>query len=186
MLIHLIRHTTPDVEPGICYGQADLGLSPSFSEEREIVLSKLLPEYDALITSPLIRCALLAESVKALNRSVDERIKEYDFGDWELKPWAEIKRKESKQWMDDFVNVPCPNGESVQIMKQRVDDFFAELMTKPHKTVAIVTHSGVQRLLHAYVLGTPLHNMFRLQLDFGAVLEINLQHKSGLLTIKHL
>ena len=35
MLIHLIRHTTPDIETGICYGQTDLDVSDSFEKEKK-------------------------------------------------------------------------------------------------------------------------------------------------------
>ena len=57
MLIHIIRHTTPDIAKGICYGQTDLALASSFYEERELLTSKLLDSYDAIYTSPLQRCS---------------------------------------------------------------------------------------------------------------------------------
>ena len=43
MLIHLIRHTKPEIAAGICYGQTDLELASSFTQEADTVLSKLLP-----------------------------------------------------------------------------------------------------------------------------------------------
>jgi len=33
MEIYLIRHTTPDVAKGICYGQTDLDVANTFEEE---------------------------------------------------------------------------------------------------------------------------------------------------------
>jgi len=190
MLIHLVRHTTPDIEPGICYGHTDLDLADSFEQERDVVLSKLKGEYDAVYTSPLQRCAKLAKSVKGKKRITDDRLMEYNFGDWELLPWNEFKSDQSQQWMNNFVDQAAPNGDSILSMQTRVDDFFDELFKQTYKRVAVVTHSGVQRLLHARVLQTPLERMFRLQLDFGAVMELNHDYdeKSGstTLTIKHL
>jgi len=61
-----------------------------------------------------------------------------------------------------------------------------ELLGKEHDCVAVVTHSGVQRLLHAHVLDTPMSKMFRLHLNFGAVMEIESQRQHDLLTIRHL
>ena len=41
MQIYLVRHTTPDIVPGICYGRQDLGLAASFDAEAAAVRSKL-------------------------------------------------------------------------------------------------------------------------------------------------
>lgn len=190
MLIHLIRHTTPDIEPGICYGQTDLDLAESFEQERDVVLSKLKDNYDVVYTSPLQRCAKLAKSVPGKKRITDDRLMEYNFGDWELLHWNEFKSDQSQQWMNNFVDQAAPNGDSMLSMQARVDDFFDELFQKAFKSVAVVTHSGVQRLVHARVLQTPLEKMFRLQLEFGAVMALNHDYddKSGItsVTIKHL
>ena len=37
MEIYLIRHTTPNIEKGICYGQADLDITETFLEEVEAI-----------------------------------------------------------------------------------------------------------------------------------------------------
>ena len=186
MLIHLIRHTTPDIEPGICYGQTDLDVVSSFEQEKDIVLSKTLDEYDAVYTSPLQRCSKLAEYINGKYRTIEPKIIEYNFGDWELKPWSEFKTQSAKEWMDNFVTQPAPNGDSMISMQKRVMSFFNELLKKDYQTVALVTHSGVQRMIHAHVLETDLKHLFRLQLDFGAVIEVKSELSSGLLTVKHL
>ena len=186
MRIHLIRHTTPDIKKGLCYGQTDLDVTDTFEQEKEHVLSKLLGEYDAVFTSPLQRCSKLAEHVKGNLRFNDERIMEYNFGDWELRPWDELQSEQARAWMDNFVDQPAPNGDSLITMQDRVMGFFQELIKEDYQTVAVVTHSGVQRILHAHVLETPLTHLFRLQLDFGAVLEVISNAENDLLTVKHL
>ena len=145
-----------------------------------------MDNYDALYTSPLVRCANLAEYVTSSNRMVDERILEYNFGDWELREWKEIKKSDSIEWSKDIVNNSAPNGESLQVMKNRVDDFFDELIKRDYENVAVVTHSGVQRIIHARILNTPLSNIFRLQLDFGAVIELLHNQETEITTLKHL
>lgn len=185
MLIHLIRHTTPEIDEGTCYGQTDLDLAPSFEQEAQAVLSKLEPRYDCVITSPLQRCSRLANKIHTDKRLSDERIVEYNFGDWELKKWSEFTCDATQRWMDNFVEQAAPNGDSLISMKSRVDDFWQELIDSNHKRVAVVTHSGVQRLIHGLVLDTPMSHLFRLQLDFGAVLELNVDNENDLTTIKH-
>ena len=57
MEIYLIRHTTPLVEQGICYGQTDLDIAHNFQEEVEdikVALQHFNP--DKVYTSPLMRC----------------------------------------------------------------------------------------------------------------------------------
>ena len=186
MLIHVIRHTTPAVDKGVCYGQSDLDVAASFEEELKTVLTKTHNHYDAVFTSPLKRCSLLAEHIQGDKRFMDKRIMEYNFGDWELVPWREFKSASAKSWMDNFVDQPAPNGESLIIMQERVMAFFCTLLKQNYQTVALVTHSGVQRLIHGHILNTPLTHLFRLQLGFGAVLEINYDASSDLLTVKHL
>jgi len=186
MLINLIRHTTPDIEAGICYGHTDLDLAHTFEQEKDLVLSKIENHYDIVYTSPLQRCTKLAQYIKGGEPVSDARLMEYNFGDWELMPWEQFKSGDAKEWMNNFVDQPSPNGDSIISMQKRVDSFWQELLQQQFDRVAVVTHSGVQRLIHAKILETPLRHLFRLQLEFGAVLEINAQRQTELMTIKHL
>ena len=185
MIIHIIRHTTPDIEIGICYGQTDLPLAETFEQEAKHVKSKLLDHYDAVYTSPLQRCFRLSEKLEAPLHVTDKRLLEYNFGDWELVPWIDFKSDEAQTWMNNFVEQPAPNGDSMLTMQSRVIDFWTELLDTDYETAAVVTHSGVLRLIHGTILETPMTHLFRLQLDFGAVLEANFDKKSGLITVKH-
>lgn len=186
MNIDLIRHTTPDIAEGICYGQSDLALKPSYPQEFELIHGKLMPHYDRVISSPLQRCLQLAKTLETDSLLEDPRIMEYDFGDWELKPWAEFKTTQAQNWMNNFVDQPAPNGDSMVIMQTRVLQFWTELLENGHQNVAVVTHSGVQRLLHAHILQTPLKFMFRLELGFGAVIRVKHNVDAGFTTLKHL
>lgn len=186
MLIHVIRHTTPLIEEGICYGQTDLALAKSFNQEKDDVLNKIDNDYDIVITSPLQRCATLAEHIAAKTKTIEPTLMEYNFGDWEMQAWKDLKGEHYQNWMANFVDVQAPNGDSMKSMQKRVIDYWNSLITQPHSKVAIVTHSGVQRLIHAHILETPLEKMFRLQLDFGAVLEVTAHQEENFQTIKHL
>ena len=92
MEIYLVRHTTPNIEKGICYGQTDLDIAETFEDEAEKVITNLNNLKGAKVySSPLIRCKKLA---KKINTQVteDERLKEINFGDWELIKWDDINR----------------------------------------------------------------------------------------------
>jgi len=186
MIIHLIRHTTPEIEPGICYGQTDLPLASTFETESDCVLKKLRHHYDAIYSSPLLRCIKLSEKLNTDHRITDKRLLEYNFGDWELMPWHNFTSTEAKSWMKNFEHQSTPNGECMLSMQVRVHDLWSELLASSYSSIAIVTHAGVLRLIHGLILATPLNKIFRLQLNFGAVLEVNSDQKSDLITIKHL
>ena len=58
MEVILIRHTSVDVPPGMCYGQTDVPLKPTFEAEAAVTAENLkayLP-FDHVYTSPLTRC----------------------------------------------------------------------------------------------------------------------------------
>lgn len=192
MIIDLIRHTKPAIEEGICYGQTDLSLAESFDQEYAQIRSKICDRYDYVISSPLLRCHRLAERIvdgSNIAVELDDRIMEYNFGDWEMLPWSEFKDDASRSWMDNFVDQPAPNGDSMLSMQKRVTEFWDTITSRESYSdshIAVITHSGVQRLLHAMILETPLSHMFRLQLSFGAVIRINFDTVSQLTTIQHL
>ena len=170
MEIYLIRHTTPDINKSICYGQSDILLANTFLEEASIIQEKFKHiSFDAVFSSPLYRCVELAKLLKP-NFYLDNRLKELDFGDWELKKWDDIPLSESRYWMNDFVNEAPPNGESYVALQQRVLDFYNELVDKPFGRVVIITHAGVIRALLSYLRGIALVNSFDLiKVGYGEV-----------------
>jgi alpha-ribazole phosphatase len=171
MNIYLIRHTTPDINLNYCYGQSDLDVANTFVDEAGRIKS-LLPEFKkvTIYSSPLIRCKKLAEFLNLADIIFEDRLKEFDFGAWEMKPWNEIKG--FKAWIKDFVDQKVPAGESYREMHDRVMEFFNEMLTREKKDVIIVCHGGVIRAILANILQMPLKYMFRMNIDFGAVSKI--------------
>lgn len=175
MEIILVRHTTPDIEKGICYGQADIGVADSFLEEVRPILQEVpVNDKDTVYySSPLKRCALLAEKL-ADTIVYDPRLKELNFGDWELQNWDAIDRVPLDIWMNNFVEEPTKNGESYIDLHKRTTAFLEEIKKKNQQQVVIVTHAGVIRSLYSYIHNTPLSKSFDLKVSYGAVLKLNL------------
>lgn len=174
MEIIFIRHTTPDIEKGICYGQSDLNVTDTFTEEI-IPILKDVPINDdntAYFSSPLIRCKKLAEKL-AKNICFDDRLKELNFGDWELKNWNEINKEDLNIWMEDFVNVPARNGESYIDLHTRTTSFLSEISKLKKDRVVVVTHAGVIRSLYSFINKIPLQKSFDLKLKYGQILKID-------------
>ncbi|HYD33464.1 MAG TPA: alpha-ribazole phosphatase [Methylophilaceae bacterium] len=182
MRLHLVRHTVPDILPGICYGQTDVNVADTYTHDVEIVLEKLARIQPAVIySSPLIRCSQLAEAIAApkfCEVQHDSRLMELNFGDWELKAWDDIPRGLMDVWAEDLVRQAPPSGESFHALFMRVQGFLEEVTTNPSyigKDVVALTHAGVIRAMLSHALNLPLADSFRFQIDYGSVTSISIE-----------
>src|ERR1700742_4268817 len=143
--IYLIRHTTPAVARGICYGQTDLDVTESFSDEAAVIRRHLPAGIAAVHSSPLRRCALLAQHLFPGHtiRWQDE-LKEVHCGEGEMKIWDELPREQLDPWMADFVNIRIPGGESYLDLQERVMRCW-DRATAGSGPTALVAHGGVIR-----------------------------------------
>ena len=165
MALTLLRHTTPDVAPGICYGQTDLNVVDTFAEEALRVVASL-PRIDRIYSSPLTRCAKLADFVgvrTGLSPIRDARLIEMDFGRWEMQPWGDLPRHELDAWANDFLDARPRGGESVAELTARTHAAISDLNT-PDAHTLIVTHAGVIKAAFA-ALGGEHH--YRSTVSYG-------------------
>lgn len=175
MKITLVRHTSLQILPGICYGQSDIDVGASFLDEAHQLKRKLAhAKFDAIYTSPLQRCLKLA-TVLGLGDSVeDARLMELNFGDWETRAWDDISRDVFDAWAHDYANLAPPNGETFAQLQQRVLSFLEDLkLENSGKHILIVTHGGLIRTLLAHVLNMELKGLFRFNIDYASVTELD-------------
>ncbi|OLY93794.1 alpha-ribazole phosphatase [Cnuella takakiae] len=185
MEVYLIRHTTPDIKKGQCYGQADLDITESFEQEAQCIRPHLPQHISHVFSSPLQRCRKLAEFLFP-NHAIrfEDRLKEINCGDWELKLWDEIEPDYLKRWMDDFVNVCIPGGESYLQLYDRVVSFFETLPRKG--AVAVVAHGGVIRSILSHVEQVALHESFNVfSLRYGCVVRVHLDNETLTHSVLH-
>lgn len=179
MEIYLVRHTETICEKGICYGQSDVDLAEPFDTVFEGIVSQL-PTEAIIFSSPLKRCVLLAKyiqkQIKSISYQEDKRLKEMNFGDWELKSWNDINPEQLNPWMEDFVNIQVSKGESFVELHERVGDFLLkELLPKEiTKPIVIVAHAGVIRSILCHQTSLPLKDAFQNKVDFGEVIKITM------------
>lgn len=179
MEIYLIRHTEVIGSKTICYGQSNPPLADTFSEEAAALKAKLPIYFDAVYSSPLLRCQLLAEELGYQDVQFNDALMEVNFGTWEGKLWDEIPQAELNLWMNDFVNIAPPEGESLVNMHQRISGFMENLRTEPYKKTLIITHAGVIRNIFSYILNIPLVNIFKFSVAYGEVFRIKLAKQAA-------
>lgn len=179
MDIYLVRHTTPKIEQGICYGQSDLELADDFPRAfKNIVVQLPNTKNFKVISSPLKRCTTLANQLS--NRILlDDRLKELNFGDWELKAWNDIPEADINPWMNDFVNVATPNGESYLQLSSRINAFFEDLIiSKADMNIIIVSHAGPIRALLSKLMDISLKDSFNIKINYGDVFHLKKEGRS--------
>ncbi|MDC8759865.1 histidine phosphatase family protein [Janthinobacterium fluminis] len=159
MRLILVRHPKPLVAPGLCYGRTDLAVAPDeLARARDALAATLAPGLP-LFSSPLRRCAELAAQLPCASLSVDARLAEIDFGNWEMRSWDDIPRAEVDAWAADVAHYRPGGGESVLQMAARVAAFHDELAQRQTAAALVVCHAGTMRLLAARHAGLPLRAM---------------------------
>ena len=146
MIVQLIRHTSVAVDPGVCYGQSDVALRDTFEEEATVSRSRIEGQhFDRVFTSPLSRCTRLAAFCGYPDARRDDRLKEINFGRWELQRFDDITDRTLDEWYNDYLNVRPPEGESFYDQLHRVSAFLEELKQtgRPDERVLIFAHGGV-------------------------------------------
>jgi alpha-ribazole phosphatase len=171
MALTLLRHTTPDVVPGTCYGRTDLDVADSFPEEAKAVLSKL-PKVDRIVSSPLQRCRRLADYVGqslGLSVEVEPRLTEMDFGSWEGTLWSDIPRDGLDAWAADFLHAKPHGGESVAELSERVRATLSDWFDPSQRTLLVV-HSGVVK---AALAEGGTSEDYNTTIDFGRTVDLD-------------
>lgn len=186
MEIHVIRHTPINFNKNRCYGQLDVPLADSFTEDAKSLKNQLSSKYERVFSSPMLRCVKLANELKLNDSKTDNRLLELDFGDWEGQLWNAINQKALNTWMEDFVNNAPPNGETLKQMYKRVSEFIDSLRNENFNKILIITHSGVIRCFWAYFLEIPLKNIFKLPVKFNEIFQFNLGKNSDFDSVKQL
>ena len=178
MALHLIRHPRPAAPTGVCYGRLDVGWAEPV--DAAALRAGLPPTIERLVSSPARRCLDLARAWSP-TVDIDPAWQELDFGTWEGRPWAEIDRADSDPWAADVWHRSPPGGESYAELTARVRGAVGRLLAAVSARlqgpgargagpeIAVVTHAGPMRAVHAAARGLDERTVPDLPLAFGQV-----------------
>jgi ribonuclease H / adenosylcobalamin/alpha-ribazole phosphatase len=156
-LTHLLRHGQTEHTPERRFsGSSDLPLSELGRAEAKAAAQHLADRgIDVVVSSPLQRCretAAAAAEVLGLEVSVDQDLRELDFGEWEGMTGDEARARNPLAVRRFFgaTDVRAPGGESIADVSARVARA-RERILREHagKTVLVVSHVTPIKLMLA-------------------------------------
>jgi broad specificity phosphatase PhoE len=180
--IILVRHGHVEgIRPRRFRGRENIPLTDLGRAQAEVTARRIaeLWQYDAVYTSPLDRCvatgAAIAKGSTAPSRILDSLI-EIDYGDWQWKTHEEINRTFPElyaKWRTTPHLFRFPQGEALQELVARVADTLRYVLQDYRdRTVVLVSHNTVCRVLLMQVLDQPLSAYWRLNFKPCGVSEI--------------
>ena len=166
--VELLRHG--ETVGGSRYrGSIDDALTPQGWSAMRAALDET-SDWDHIVSSPLRRCADFARDLAqrhGLPFSLDARLREIHFGDWEGKTAADILASDPEalgRFWNDPVNYPPPDGEDVRALEARVLQVWEELVIRhAGKKILVVSHGGPLRIILGRAQGLSLTDSLRLE-----------------------
>lgn len=180
--LYLIRHG--EVEKAyhkVFGGRIDMELSP-LGHEQVKALARFLRAAppDILYASPMRRVqqtlAPLAQETR-LQPILMEGLREVDFGAWTGLSWDEVQQKHGVSafsWLHQLEDGTIERAESVPEFRKRVEVSLDQILSDASgKTVAVICHGGVIRMLLSILLDLPFRKMSIFEIEYASVTKIH-------------
>lgn len=180
--LYLIRHG--EVEKAyhrVFGGRIDMDLSP-LGHEQVAALATFLKASppDVLYASPMRRVqqtlAPLAQQT-GLSPILMEGLREVDFGAWTGLSWDEVQQKHGVSaytWLHQLEDGTIERAETVPEFRRRVEQSIDQILAEaPGKTIAVICHGGVIRMLLSILFDMPFRKMSIFEIEYASVTKIH-------------
>nr|WSX52119.1 bifunctional RNase H/acid phosphatase [Streptomyces sp. NBC_00974] len=177
----LLRHGETALTPQKRFsgsGGSDPELSAAGRRQAAAVAESLAARgtVQTVISSPLRRCRETAQAVAdrlGLTVTVEEGLREVDFGAWEGLTFAEVQERfpdDLQAWLDSPKAAPTGGGESFASATRRVSATRDRLLAAhAGRTVLLVSHVTPVKILVRLALGAPPEALFRMELSAASL-----------------
>ncbi|MBI4332616.1 MAG: histidine phosphatase family protein [Chloroflexi bacterium] len=176
--IILVRHGQTDWNKEERFrGRFDIELNETGLKQAELAGQALLRlDVAAIFASPLKRALKTGEIIAARTGkplSVTDGLIDIDFGEYQGLNSAEAKTKDEtlwRKWLDSPQLVSFPGGESLASVEERVRLTIGKAREQqPGKTVVMVSHSVVCKVMVCHVIGLDLSHFWQIDQATGAL-----------------
>jgi broad specificity phosphatase PhoE len=176
--VYLVRHgATEWNREEIFRGRADCPLNETGRAEARAVAHHLQGTgIEKIYSSPLSRAAETAQAVAAATRVpviFKASFTDLDFGDWQGMALREVKEKYPDMyriWRERPEDASFPGGETLKQARVRAwQGLLGVLQENPEKTVLIVSHRVITKLLICAALGLDESHFWNVKQDTTAI-----------------
>ncbi|MDF5753782.1 MSMEG_4193 family putative phosphomutase [Spongiactinospora sp. TRM90649] len=170
----LVRHGLTDLTGPVLAGWTPgVHLSEAGAAQAKALAARLAPlELDAIVSSPLVRCAETAEAVAdgrpAARIETDERFGECRYGEWTGRPLKELAKDPLWPVVQSHPSaVTFPGGESLTAVQHRAVTAVREWNARlgPRAVYVVCSHGDVIKAIVADALGLHLDQFQRITAD---------------------
>jgi len=164
MTLFVVRHGRTEANAsGLLLGRADPELDDT-GLRQATEIAAVLPRGARVVSSPLRRCVETANAVadRGVGEVVtDDRLLELDYGEFDLRPLAEIPAETWARWRTDPGFRP-PGGETLRELASRVGAALdAQVGDATDGDVVVVTHVSPIKAALAWALGVGVEISWR-------------------------
>ncbi|MFJ3910128.1 bifunctional RNase H/acid phosphatase [Streptomyces vinaceus] len=177
----LLRHGETALTPQKRFsgsGGTDPELSEAGRRQASAVAEALAARgtVQTIVSSPLRRCRETAQAVAdrlGLAVTIEEGLREVDFGAWEGLTFAEVRERfpdDLQAWLDSPKAAPTGGGESFTAATRRISATRDRLLAAhAGRTVLLVTHVTPVKILVRLALGAPPEALFKMELSAASL-----------------
>ena len=190
--IILVRHGETEWNVGeIFRGRIDIELNETGIKQAELLakyLSKI--KIDAIYASPLKRALRTAEIIAGyhkLDADIVPGLIDFNYGQWQGLSHQEVKDKYKElytAWINRPDQVKMPAGENLDDVSKRAMDVVTDIITRYKRTVVLVSHRVVNKVLICALLGLDGSHFWNIKQDTGGITTFTYENEQFILT-KH-
>ncbi len=157
-----------------CIGQWDVALTDKGRKQIETLARDWTAAIPGeIVCSDLHRAHETAQLISGhldIPCSVDKRLREINFGDWENRSWDDIYRQDPllmSRWGENWLDTCPPGGENVRQLYERVGESLSQLSSN----TLVVAHAGSLRAMRCHLLNTSPQQLFEYTFEHGVPLQ---------------
>lgn len=188
-IIDLIRHGEPVGGRAYRGHNIDDPLSDKGWQQMRKAVGNHCP-WSNIISSPLLRCKAFAEELATrhgLPVSIDDRLREVGFGEWEGKTPDQLMQQrlaEYNAFYADPVHNRPPGAENLDAFIERVTAAYRQLAEQyAGQHVLVVAHAGVIRAVIAHVLHAEPLGLYRIKVNNAGITRIRVTPRGAMLEL---
>ena len=188
--LHFIRHGRTTAPAGVLLGATEALLSEQ-GRRQCVGLGPRLPKELPCLCSPMERTRQTLEELRSQGAVagvvIDDRLREIDFGDWEMKSFAELVEQgaDIDAWQE-YHHFCFPGGEAIADFVTRLrslaDEWQLQAEEERDKELLVITHGGVIRTMLCLLLGLDHKNYLLFDIGYGSWTTVVLHSGGGVLT----